>query len=468
MQKPQNIAHRLEQHLFRFDSKPGKPVTLLNFMNHPICTVGNISNIQGPAKSAKSAVLGAMMAATVKALAGIETEQDAEQGALLGFACDLRPDPDNSVILHFDTEQSSYDHHQHVWKALERTGAVLTSESQMPLLSYSLVEFNSHERKEAIRLTIERLKQSGKKIPCIFLDGVADIVSDPNNFEESAALVDWFHRLAGENQCTVITVLHENPVASDSGSGKTRGHLGSQIERKSETNLRVAKNRVKNKEGVWVNLETSTIWADRARHCHIPKHQGISICYNQVTRRHEIVAGEDQQKPKMPGVSVGVTVPVPMVGTHAPKPTVPSKEVEAFLKKTFPKNKLLKRKDLKKKVMDGFGCSDGTANNRLNEWLSNGWIHKGRGKTSPYSLKPPDAAQSPALSNEPQADKMESAPQADQIKPDGIEKAGSKESSSRQVRTKAKPKPQPEVIQVTKKPAQAPRKAQPKGKNGAA
>lgn len=393
MPKPEAISHRLEKHLFKLGNAPGKPVTLLSFMGHPICTVGNISNIQGPAKSAKSAVLGAMMAATVKALAGIPTNEDAEQGALLGFTCDLEPDPKESVILHFDTEQSAYDHHHHVKKALERMGATLQGASKLPLLSYSLLEFSADERKQAIRLIIESLRERKIKFPCIFLDGVADIVSDPNNFEESAKLVDWFHRLAGENQCTVITVLHENPSATDSGSGKTRGHLGSQIERKSETNLRVAKDRAKNKQGVLENMETSTIWADRARHCYIPRNYGIQICYNQEAKRHEIVTRKNEPKGKTTrGASAQRPLAVPEIVQATPS-SMPTEELTDFLENAFADQPSLKRKDLKKRIIDAFHCSDGTANNRLSEWLQNGSILKGPKKTSPYWLNLPEHSQ---------------------------------------------------------------------------
>jgi hypothetical protein len=45
--------------------------------------------------------------------------------------------------------------------------------------------------------------------------------------------------------------------------GKTRGHLGSQLERKAESNLRLSK------EG-----ETITVYAERARHAHVTKENG--------------------------------------------------------------------------------------------------------------------------------------------------------------------------------------------------
>ena len=60
--------------------------------------------------------------------------------------------------------------------------------------------------------------------------------------------------IATEQNAVVVTVLHENP---NSEYGKTRGHLGSQLERKAESNLRLQKD---NTTGV------TTIFTEKSRH----------------------------------------------------------------------------------------------------------------------------------------------------------------------------------------------------------
>ena len=80
--------------------------------------------------------------------------------------------------------------------------------------------------------------------------------------------------IATEQNAVVVTVLHENP---DSEYGKTRGHLGSQLERKAESNLRLQKD---NTTGV------TTIFTEKSRHCHIPKGQGSRFRWDDESWMH--------------------------------------------------------------------------------------------------------------------------------------------------------------------------------------
>jgi hypothetical protein len=70
-----------------------------------------------------------------------------------------------------------------------------------------------------------------------------------------------------------VTVLHENP---GSETGKMRGHLGSQLERKAETPLRLAKDT----NGI------TTMWADKARHGHLPREQGLCFQWSDAAGMH--------------------------------------------------------------------------------------------------------------------------------------------------------------------------------------
>jgi hypothetical protein len=70
-----------------------------------------------------------------------------------------------------------------------------------------------------------------------------------------------------EYATVIVCVLHENP---GSEIGKTRGHLGSQLERKAETPLRLEKDA----EGVTV------MYSERARSAHITKDQGPRFAWS--------------------------------------------------------------------------------------------------------------------------------------------------------------------------------------------
>ena len=73
----------------------------------------------------------------------------------------------------------------------------------------------------------------------VSLDGVADLCRSLNDDEEAFGLVQELCELTTRFDCFTIAAIHENP---GSENGKTRGHLGSELQRKAETNLRLQKN----------------------------------------------------------------------------------------------------------------------------------------------------------------------------------------------------------------------------------
>jgi hypothetical protein len=104
---------------------------------------------------------------------------------------------------------------------------------------------------------------------------VADIGDDPTDPAEAFAIVARLVKLSVDCHAPVILVLHENPAMPGAG-GKTRGHLGSHLERKAETNLRV----VKDEENI------SVIYSERSRNAAIPKHLGPRFVWSDELRMH--------------------------------------------------------------------------------------------------------------------------------------------------------------------------------------
>jgi hypothetical protein len=95
-------------------------------------------------------------------------------------------------------------------------------------------------------------------------------VVDVNDSAESNAFVAAYHDLAIRHKCPVIGVLHLNP-----GSEKSRGHLGSQLERKSETNLRLE-----------TDGEFTEIWSARQRRTPILKGSGPRFRWDDEVKMH--------------------------------------------------------------------------------------------------------------------------------------------------------------------------------------
>ena len=253
------LTSQLAERAFDFDKRPDKPVPIFQLCGMPLCTAGNITNIQALPKAGKSAVVESKIAASVN---GNRIGPDT-----LGFSAE---NPKGYALIHLDTEQSAYDHDALVRRALRRA-RVTTSPGW--LHSYSVADLGVTARRESLRLVMAETHKEHGGIFAVLIDGIGDMVFNPNDSEECFALVGELHALAITYDCTIVTVLHENP---GSESGKTRGHLGSQLERKAETNLRLAKDR----DGI------TTIWAERARHCHLPKEQGPCFSWNDAEGMH--------------------------------------------------------------------------------------------------------------------------------------------------------------------------------------
>lgn len=254
------IREILKERAFNFALAPLPPYPILSLGGRKISTPGNLTGIQGPVKSGKSGVMEGTLGATFNGN---------RQGAdTLGFSAE---NIHGKAVIHFDTEQSRYDHDSLIRRAMRRARI----ESPPPwFYSFNVTDLTVAQRKEALEIAIGDTSARHGGVFLIIIDGLADLCASPNDEVESYALVGRLHSLAIHHDCAIVCVLHENP---GSDNGKMRGHLGSQLERKAETPLRLAKDAA---SGV------TTIWADRARHCHLPREQGICFAWSDEAKMH--------------------------------------------------------------------------------------------------------------------------------------------------------------------------------------
>jgi hypothetical protein len=235
---------------------PAKPSPRYWLKGKIVATPANLFALQAAVKAGKSAFIGAMVASTME-----------PTGDCLQLESN---NPDGLAVVHFDTEQSPYDHHCSITRALRRAGR---TEPPAWLRSYCLTDVPIADRRRVLRFETERASTLCGGVHSVIVDGVGDVCVNPNDPAEAFALVDELHRLAIEFFCTVVPVLHENP---GSDFGKTRGHLGSQLERKAETNLRL----VKDTNGV------TTAFTEKSRGAHIPKQDGVLFAFDEPTGMH--------------------------------------------------------------------------------------------------------------------------------------------------------------------------------------
>ncbi len=185
---------------------------------------GEVGIIAGPPKSGKSSVATNIMSTALGASESLDTLQ-------------IRCLPANGKPIAFiDTEQ-----HPHYTNALRKRvcrDAELANNQEpdnfyllnvMPLLP---------KQRRAFVLHLLDVKLPGMHL-CI-IDGLADLVSDPNDTDESFSLFDELINRARVHQTAIVCMIHDNP-----NSTKMRGNLGSQGERKAAGVIAVSKDRAK-------------------------------------------------------------------------------------------------------------------------------------------------------------------------------------------------------------------------------
>jgi RecA-family ATPase len=229
--------------------------------DYPIAARGNLTCIQGKSKVGKTAVIAAVLGACQcggHACSG-DTLCFEWQGAAAG------------AIIHLDTEQSGGDWHALVRRSVKRSGMPAVSAR---LVSLPLVRFARSERLAILELALEKELQRQGVVDIVIIDGVADLCSSPNDEAESLELISRLHALAQEYRTAIICVLHENPSSVE---GKTRGHLGSELNRKAFANLRIEKD---------TETSISTMWGMDMRKRDIPREQGFCFAWNQSAKMH--------------------------------------------------------------------------------------------------------------------------------------------------------------------------------------
>lgn len=261
--KPSPEMLRARAYAMRFDPNETPPPdeTCMVIGDVPIAARGNLTVPQGKSKVGKSALISAILGAAHRGNynAHGDTLCVAWQGESTG------------AIIHMDTEQSRSDWHALVCRGITRSGI---PEASPRLVSLPLVMFSRSERLAVLKGTLAHEKQDKGVIDLVLIDGVADLCVSPNDEAEALELVSQLHALAQEFDCPIVCVLHENPGTD---MGKTRGHLGSELNRKAFANLRIDKD---------TETSVSTIYGTDMRKRDIPKDQGFCFAWDDVAKMH--------------------------------------------------------------------------------------------------------------------------------------------------------------------------------------
>ena len=180
----------------------------------PIGTYGNFSFIQAPPKHKKTFLVSLLSAAYLG-------------GNSKRFVGKIKGHRDGKCLYHFDTEQGRF----HAQRTFRRVLDMCDLEDQC-YNTYGLRSLSHDERLDLI----EHILKYSNDVGVLVIDGVADLVSDVNNIEESNKVVGKIMKWTEEYQCHIITVIHTNH-----NTNKPTGHLGSALEKKAETQIQLEK-----------------------------------------------------------------------------------------------------------------------------------------------------------------------------------------------------------------------------------
>jgi hypothetical protein len=144
-------------------------------------------------------------------------------------------------------------------------------------LPYNFTGLSAEEMQRSLETLIRYAKANFGSIHSIFIDGAADFVNDTNDPRECNPIINTFQKYALDNNCSVVAVIHINPSPNGRQGGKTRGHMGSGLERKAESNIRLEK-----------DGDAVVAFAEKNRKAPIPKENGSRFSWNRERGMHTL------------------------------------------------------------------------------------------------------------------------------------------------------------------------------------
>jgi RecA-family ATPase len=138
----------------------------------------------------------------------------------------------DATAVYFDTEQNP----RNTARVAKRVHILLgwdVKSNNDRFRAYSLRSMPMNERLPYIEKIISKIKPD-----LVVIDGIADLINDFNNIEESSKVIDAIMKMSTQYNCHVSCVLHTNKSAADNNM---KGHLGTLLLQKSSDVYEVKK-----------------------------------------------------------------------------------------------------------------------------------------------------------------------------------------------------------------------------------
>lgn len=266
-----SLIELAEARRVRHDKPPKAAEVILSIAGRPVATQGNLMAMIAQAKAGKTTSIGGAMTAILASdgLAKPKADTLGWSAAPIG----------HRVLIYIDTELSPQDHWTAVDRFMRRAGCDKHPEW---LWNYCLTGWKPEDMKTMLSALVARAEGQKREIYAIILDGVADLAKSVNDEEESGALVAALHLQAIQAKCPILCVMHRNE--GEKADTAARGHLGKQLARKAETNLRLEQ-----RDGI------SYVFAEKNRGAPITKEEGPAFRWNDPAMMHISISDEEKR-----------------------------------------------------------------------------------------------------------------------------------------------------------------------------
>lgn len=141
----------------------------------------------------------------------------------------------NASVLIIDTEQGDYRAAK-MQSTIAAIAGLSTEQVGKYLTTLSMRKFGSDI---SFITTVAQMILQRPKL--VIIDGIADLVTNPNDPAQSAIIYQFLLQASAKYNCHIMVVIHANQSALSKDKAEPmsrgRGHLGSDLERKSEANI---------------------------------------------------------------------------------------------------------------------------------------------------------------------------------------------------------------------------------------
>ena len=196
-----------------FYNTPEQNISFFKFNDTHLLSKGGIMTLCAKSGIGKSSVMEAF----------ISSHLNAESDSL---GVNLFLQEEHSKILFIDTERSKWEVHS-AWSKLMKRANLKEEDTAVDDVIYASVKRLNVEQK---RQYIDSILELNNDIGLVVFDGASDFLNNTNDMVESNKFIEWINNF-NDNIALAFTI-HTNPT-----DDKPRGHLGSELCRKSESVL---------------------------------------------------------------------------------------------------------------------------------------------------------------------------------------------------------------------------------------